>query len=56
MGSSRARGLNRPGFDPATSRAAFGAMRVDVTGSIVCFSGAFFSMRGTLLEGEIPVT
>lgn len=56
MGSRRARVLKRPGFAPATSSAPFGAMRVDVTGSIMCFNGAFFSMRGTLLEGEIPVT
>lgn len=56
MGSRRARVLKRPGFAPATSSAPFGAMRVGVTGSIMCFNGAFFSLRGTLLEGEIPVT
>lgn len=41
--------LKRLGFDPATSSAPFVATLVDVTGIVIYFTVAMFTLRGTLL-------
>ncbi|HET9219348.1 MAG TPA: magnesium transporter [Terriglobia bacterium] len=49
VGSILPLGLQKLGFDPATSSAPFVATLVDVTGLIIYFSVALVVLRGTLL-------